>query len=206
MDNTATFFFNKRNYFNYKLLANLVTFILLLITAVVLGCASAATQGKLGKSSTASIGISVHVSQSLTAISPKELLLDQTANKKKPFCVMHHGYKLNSTVPYELIVDEIKAQQNQAALTVPNQTNSSEQSNEGTLPFKIFLENDESVLQKQLLSQGMSFYNQSKHNFNEQANCQDEGVNLSLEMANQRTDAKMQDDLLGVMILLVSPN
>lgn len=192
MDITTTFFFNKskRIFFNYETIAKLVSFFLLLITSVAFSCASAATQGKLGKSSTASIGISVHVNQSLIAVSPDELLLHQTTSEKKQFCVRHFGYKLNSTVPYELKVDEISTAHNKNP----------------TLPLKVFLEYNQSIEQKQLLTQGKTFYNQSEYSINGSVNCQDKGMNLSLEIANQNANIEKQGDTVGVMILLVSPN
>ena len=72
---------------------------------------NAASQGKLGNRSTASINISVHINQTLTTIYPEQLLLSSSTssvtNTSQAFCVINQGFGENASVPYELIIDNL---------------------------------------------------------------------------------------------------
>ena len=170
----------------------IIILVILIISAT--NISHAASQGKLGRQSSASIGISVQVNQSLTADSPDELLLSQ--NKSKPLCVMHNGYTQNATVPYELKVDEIK---------VLDQTNYIHNNNLDTLPFNIILIDK----QKQQLTPGISLFQQTGLSTSDlhKQDCQETGMQLSLEMtADHKNSLNTQVNSTGLLILLVSPD
>ncbi len=161
---------------------------LILLCAYATNICYAASQGKLSIQSSASIEISVHVNQSLTAIGPEELLLNQN---KSPLCVMHNGYKKDASVPYELKVDEIK---------VVDGVN---------FPLNIFLEDKHSLNSKQLLMSGSSFLRQSNLSTSNQHehDCRSSGLQLSLEAATHyKNTFDNSFNTAGSLILLVSPN
>lgn len=172
-------------------------FLVILIISATNLC-HAASQGKLGGHSFASIGISVQVNRSLTTESPDELLLSQ--NKSKPLCVMHNGYQQYATVPYELKVDEIK---------VLDQSNYTQNNNEDTLPFNIILKDQHSAKPKQELSAGISLFQQTVFSRSDEhkQDCQEAGMRLSLEMtAHHKNSFNNHMSAAGLLILLVSPN
>ena len=156
--------------------------------------ADAADQGELGKTSKASIDISVTVNQTLNTISPTELLLNdfQTANSAIPFCVAHHGYSQNAHVPYELIVD---------SFTTVNNTTSKR-----TLPFNVFLQKKNNQKSKKQLIQGVSISSESnlKVSENLKSSCLNSGMQLHIE-ENILEQNSSNTDSLGVMVLVISP-
>ncbi len=154
----------------------------------------AASQGKLGTHSSASIEISVTVNQSLHTVSPKELILNsanKSAQTSMPFCIAHHGVNKNSSVPYELIV------------TSPATSSKGQQA---SLPYKIYLEDKNK--NKQLLNDGTTVAQQSTLTINEEivAQCSDNGQRLLIEKNNSIKKDVFSTASAGLMILLVSPN
>lgn len=151
----------------------------------------AASQGKAGTQSTASVEISVTVNQSLTTVSPNEILLSNSIQKylstSKPFCIANNGFEKNASVPYELIVDRLEPFN----------------ANLDRLPFNIFLEDKNN---KQLLTSGTKIAKQSnlKTNENLLEDCAKTGTQLSIENNNSKNT--LQPNSAGLMLLLVSPN
>lgn len=151
-----------------------------------------ASQGKFGTQSTATTEISVTIHQSLSTISPNELLLSNIIGNNlttsKPFCITNNGYENNASVPYTLIVDRLEPIN--ADLT--------------RLPFNIFLKDKNN---KQLLSYGTTITKQSnlKSNKNIINDCIETGTQLSIEN-NNNTNNTQPSDTAGLLLLLVSPN
>ncbi len=154
----------------------------------------AASQGKRGKSSSASVDISVYVSQTLSTESPNELLLDQSKIlepvNSKPFCIAHHGFDQNAGVPYELKVDKLSS-------TLPN----------NSFPYKIYLEDQSLRSSKLHLAAGMTLPKQSNisSNQNLRENCKNSGLSLSIEMDETRQNGASDQIPPGLMILMVGP-
>ena len=174
-----------------------ITFLVILAISATNIC-HAASQGKLGRSSSASIGISVHVNQSLSTVSPPELLLSQ--NKSEPLCIMHNGYTQNANVPYALKIDEIK---------VLDQNNDGGMDNQEDFLFNVFLEDRYTAENKQKLSPGMSFSKQTRLSSRKQhkQDCRKAGMQLSIEKTNNEINlSDTQLGSTGLLILLVSPD
>jgi hypothetical protein len=152
-----------------------------------------ASQGTLGKQSSASIEISVHINQTLNTISPNELLLNQSkgliTNNSKPLCVANQGFSEGAIVPYELKIDE---------LTTPNQHTSSS--------YNVFLE-DKSSFEKLALVKGMSIATQSAIEMNKSVfeECKKSGLALSIEMNHENHFSNAYEAFPGLLILMVSP-
>jgi hypothetical protein len=182
-------------------LVNILFIALLVTTNTLYDISNAASQGELGKRSSGSIEISVHVNQTLSAISPEELILNQATSSDlhtfKPFCVMHHGYSENAKVPYELTV---------ADLTMPQQYINSTKISGINFPYNIFLVDKASANNKLLLSPGMSLLKQSTLGSRVQINndCANSGAYLSIEMTHSFTNTEHIPPSL--LLLLVSPN
>ena len=187
---------------SYRLNAKFIFIAFLIFISTTLSTTNAATQGKLGKQSSASIEISVHVSQTLSTFSPNELLVNRTKSDEtnfRPFCVLHHGYVLDSSVPYELKVEE---------LTVPNKTNGTSQNNVGTLPYRVFLEEQNSQIKRQYLLPGASFNKQSKliQSREGKQECINSGARLAIETVSRgNQDFDKEAISPGVLIMLISP-
>ena len=181
-----------------------VLFFTLVFIAAIFNFANAASQGKLGNRSSASVEISVQINQSLNAISPNEILLNQAKSGHanfKPFCVMHKGYAQNASVPYELKVD---------ALTMPNTIDNTSINNKDTSGFNVYIKDKQSANQIQRLTPGTSILKQSdlRYSAMHQQDCLDSGVQLSLEMSAKAANemAQGKNNSSGLLILLVSPN
>jgi hypothetical protein len=175
----------------YSLLKQLIVF--LILTTQCFNFSIAASQGKRSIQSSASVEISVTVNQTLTAVTPPELLLKNAKQSRlvinSPFCIAHHGFSKNAVVPYDLIVDSLVS------------TND----NQSEFPFKIFLENKK---QKQLLTNGTSLAKQSQLNINENLiyDCENSGAYLSIEQDSNILTPTPHIGSTGLLILLVSPN
>lgn len=158
--------------------------------------ANAASQGKLGTQSTASVEISVTVNQSLSTVSPNELLLNTSSQAglttNKPFCIAHNGFNKNASVPYELIVD---------SLVAPNEKSH-------TLPFNIYLEDKNTDKNKQLLTEGTTITKQSRLSRGEQLvnECASTDAQLSIEKNYSAENTPSASETAGLLILLVRPN
>ncbi len=165
-----------------------------LLLSLLFNVTNAASQGTLGKSSSASVEISITVNQSLRAVSPTELMLNSTNASKptsKPFCIAHHGFKNNSSVPYELVVDNLV---------------SGNKDQQNPLPYKIYLEDKDE--NKQLLNNGTKVARQSTLNLSEEVveQCSENGLRISIEEYNNTKNDVFSRTTAGLMILLVSPN
>ncbi len=177
---------------NLKLTLKL--FLLLSLLVFTSNAVLAASQGKRGKSSTASVDISVYVSQTLNTVSPSELLLDQSKIlepvNSKLFCITHHGFDQNAGVPYELKVDKISS-------TLSNDS----------FPYKIFLEDQSSLNPKLHLAAGMTLPKQSNISTNKNLNekCKNSGLSLSIEMNEAHQSMSPNQIPPGLMILMVGP-
>ena len=158
----------------------------------------AASQGKLGTQSIASVEILVTVNQSLSAISPNELLLNNfnqtNLTVNKPFCIAHNGFDKNASVPYELIVDRLV----------------SINENQHSLPFNIFLEDKDKNTNKSkhLLKNGITIAKQSNLSSSKELlnECVSTGAQLSIEKNNSAKKAASVPKTAGLLILLISPN
>lgn len=182
---------NKTNYLFIRVL------LLVAFTISATNSSYAASQGKLGKQSSASVQISVHVNQSLSTTGPEEILLNQ--NKTNPLCIMHNGYEQNASVPYELKVSEIKM--------LTNSHMNDEATTSSTPTLDIYLEDQKSNKQKYQLSPGLSLFNQTRLNRNQYQDCQKNGMQLSVEIASDFMHAANQQNYsAGLLILLVSPD
>lgn len=170
----------------------LIVFLILL--SLCINFSSAASQGERGSQSSAAIEISVTVNQTLTTVSPPELLLENAQQSESvinsPFCIAHHGFSKNAVVPYELIVDSLV----------------SANKNHSAFPYKIFLENNNHS--KQLLNNGTSLTKQSKLNISEHLinDCEKSGTHLSIEKKRSTETSAPDTGSSGLLILLVSPN
>ena len=157
---------------------------------------NAASQGKFGTQSTASVEISVTVNQSLSTVSPNELLLNNSNQTNltvnKPFCIAHNGFDKNASIPYELIVDQLV----------------SANENQHSLPFNIFLEDKNANKSKHLLKNGTTIAKQSSLSSSKELlnECISTGAQLSIEKNYSAKKAASVPDTAGVLILLVSPN
>ncbi len=160
----------------------------------------AASQGKLGTQSIASVEILVTVNQSLSAISPNELLLNNSNQTNltvnKPFCIAHNGFDKNASIPYELIVDRLV----------------SINENQHSLPFNIFLEDKDkdknTNKSKHLLKNGITIAKQSNLSSSKELlnECVSTGAQLSIEKNNSAKKAASVPKTAGLLILLISPN
>ncbi|MFK7815297.1 MAG: hypothetical protein AB8B92_03095 [Gammaproteobacteria bacterium] len=150
----------------------------------------AASQGKLGTQSTATVEISVTIHQSLNAISPNEILLGNSVQNNlttsKPFCITNNGYGRDTNVPYELIVDRLE----------------SSNTDIDRLPFSIFLEDKSN---KRLLTKGAKIAKRSnlKNNNSTYKKCAETGTKLSIK--NNYPNNVSQPNTAGLLLLLVSP-
>jgi hypothetical protein len=167
--------------------------VFLILSSLCINFASAASQGERGSQSSAAIEISVTVNQTLTTVSPPELLLENAKQSElvinSPFCIAHHGFSKNAVVPYELIVDSL----------------ASANKNHSAFPYKIFLENKNH--NKQLLANGTSLTKQSQLNISEHLinDCEKSGTHLSIERNSYTKASAPNKDTSGLLILLVSP-
>jgi len=175
------------NLLQFKLTKFINVFFYALVAAITLhtSSAEAARDGSLSSSS-------------LKTISPTELLLDRASSKgnsNKPFCVAHHGFDQDASVPYKLVVDEIKPSNNTIDTTADT-----------TLPFDIILEDREIKNSKQKLVDGMSFEKQSRLNINNFLNnkCTTHGLALSIEK-NKNNKEHIPTNSAALLFLLVSP-
>ncbi|MEM7401357.1 MAG: hypothetical protein AAF304_05345, partial [Pseudomonadota bacterium] len=168
--------------------------IVLVSAAIFTSVAEAADQGKLGKSSSASVEISVTVNQTLRSVSPDELILSNnlTTKSTEPFCVTHHGYNKHANVPYDLIVDNIKTANNQ--------------SDNQVMPFNVYLVDQKKRNSKQHLTRGVSISTQSNLSIskNTQSACANSGLQLTIE-ENDLEDNTSDTNSVGIMVLLLSP-
>lgn len=161
-----------------------------IIVALTYNPVYAASQGKLGTQSTATVEISVTIHQSLNAISPNEMLLGNSIQNNltisKPFCITNNGYERNTNVPYELIVEKLE----------------SSNTDIHKLPFSIFLEDKNN---KRLLTKGMKISKRSnlKNNNNIYKKCAETGTKLSIK--NNDPNNASQPNTAGLLLLLVSP-
>ena len=164
------------------------------IVLLFVSIAEATDQGRLGKTSSASVDISVTVNQTLNSVSPNELLLSNklTTNSTEPFCVTHQGYNQNARVPYELIVDSFK--------------NANNQINKHAMPFNVYFKNENIQNSKQQLTQGLSISTQSdiKLTENIKITCADSGLQLFIEQNNLEQNSSNENSI-GIMVLLISP-
>ena len=178
----------------FKLLSKY--FLACVLAVPLCNAANAASQGKLGTQSTASVEISVTVNQSLSTMSPNELLLNTSNQARltttKPFCIAHNGSNKNASVPYELIVD---------SLVAPNK-------NPHTLPFNIYLEDKNTNKNKQLLTEGTTITKQSRLSRDEQLvnKCASTGTQLSIEKNYSAENTSPASETAGLLILLIRPN
>ncbi len=153
----------------------------------------AASQGKLGVRSTATVGISVYVNQTLTAVHPEELILNATektaTHTSQPFCVINQGYGENASVPYELIVEDVSLQ------------------SFGDNPaYNVYIK--ETGSSKETLAQGVSLINQSILTFADvmENKCNDMNMSIAIESTNPSADPNSISNTPGLLLLLVSPN
>ena len=187
------------NLLQFKLTKFINVFFYALVAAITLHTSSAEAARDGSLSSSASINISVTINQSLKTISPTELLLDRASSKgnsNKPFCVAHHGFDQDASVPYKLVVDEIKPSNN----TIDTTTDT-------TLPFDIILEDREIKNSKQKLVDGMSFEKQSRLTINNFLNnkCTTHGLALSIEKNKNNNKKHIPTNSTALLFLLVSP-
>lgn len=185
---TTQYYSNKICYLLKYLLASI-------LVSLLSNTAYAASQGKLGIQSSASVDISVTVNQSLSAVSPNELMLNnsnQNGSASMPFCIAHQGFKKKASVPYELVVD---------SLVSPHK-------DQQTLPYKIYLEDKNKSKNKLLLNSGTTISKQSTLNISEQVidECANNGLKLSIEKFTNENKDTSKTAAVGLMILLVSPN
>ncbi len=173
----------------------LLTYLLVsLLVCLLSNTANAASQGKLGIQSSASVDISVTVNQSLNAVSPNELLLNSSnhsGSTSMPFCIAHHGFKKKSSVPYSLSVDSLD--------TLHQDSH--------TLPYKIYLEGKNTNKNKLLLRSGTTITQQSTLKISPQVvhDCAENGLKLSIEKNRNTKKGVLTTTAPGLMILLVSP-
>ena len=183
-----------KNPVKYSLSIAFKIFILLALLVFTSGISFAASQGNKGKTSSGSVDISVHVSQTLNTVSPNELLLNQSNNfeigNSKPFCIAHHGFNQNAAVPYELKVDNLSSAQ-------PNDA----------FPYKVFLEDNSALESKLHLTAGISVPKQSNLSINRdiQEICAESGLSLSIEMNEEYKYSSSGEIYPGLMILMVGP-
>lgn len=165
--------------------------ILSIVIYSAMNTANAASKGKLGTQSSASVQISVTVKQTFNAISPTELLVQDKQSSKKSLCVAHHGFSNHASVPYKLIVDDIK---------VFNDTK-----NTNEFQHKVFLEDKNHSNSKQRLTQGMTIEKQSKLNINKNLNndCASAGLDLSIE---ENSNIIGESGNTGLLVLMISPS
>lgn len=149
----------------------------------------AASQGKLGARSIASVEILIHVNQTFTTAHPNELVLnpkEQSANyASHKFCVLNKGYSKNASVPYELKVE---------TLTTQISTESS--------AYNVYLSDTSSNKIKYLLRPGLKIKDQNA--FNQENSCMELGTNLTIEKTDSIIDSIPATP--GTLLLLVSPN
>ena len=175
-----------------KLICNY--FVLIILFVCTSGTGFAASQGKIGKSSSGSVDISVTVNQTLSTLSPNELLLNPSNNfetkSSKPFCIAHHGFHQNAMIPYELKVDKLLS------------TNSND-----TLAYKVFLEDEGALNSKLHLETGTAVPKQSKLSSNQdlQKKCAETGQLLSIEMNEKHSNNHTNPPSPGLLILMVAP-
>jgi len=193
------------NLLQFKLTKFINVFFYALVAAITIhiSSAEAARDGSLSSSSSASINISVTINQSLKTISPTELLLDRASSKgnsNKPFCVAHHGFDQDASVPYKLVVDEIKPSNNTIDTTADTTADT-------TLPFDIILEDREIKNSKQKLVDGMSFEKQSRLTINNFLNnkCTTHGLALTIEKNKNNNKKHIPTNSTALLFLLVSP-
>ena len=184
---TMQYYLNKSFYILKYLLVSLLVSLLSNFT-------NATSQGKLGIQSSASIDISVMVTQSLSTVTPTELLLNDCNNCEStsmPFCIAHHGLKEGSSVPYSLSVDSLEPSHQESR----------------TLPYKIYLEDKDTKRNKLLLHSGTVITKQSTLNVSKKVinECAENGMKLSIEMDVTAKKSVPTSASAGLMILLASP-
>ena len=191
--------YHSSKHLKLKKLYYLVKYLFGCVLLILLGnVVHAASQGKLGTQSIASVEILVTVNQSLSAISPNELLLNNfnqtNLTVNKPFCIAHNGFDKNASVPYELIVDRLV----------------SINENQHSLPFNIFLEDKDKNTNKSkhLLKNGITIAKQSNLSSSKELlnECVSTGAQLSIEKNNSAKKAASVPKTAGLLILLISPN
>ncbi len=153
----------------------------------------AASQGKLGAQSSASVEISVTVHQSLSVVSPIELLLNDSSKTKstasKPFCIAHSGINDNTSVPYDLVVDSL-----------------TQNENSNTHLYNIYLKDKDKS--KMLLSEGTSITKQSLSSNNGQVTneCSHMSAELLIEKNTSVENIRKTTGTTDLLILLVRPH
>ncbi len=189
---------NLQNLLNSKIVYALL-YSLTFIYAFNINLAEAAKDGNLNSRSTGSVNISITVNQSLKTVSPTELLLNDKPhtknNSNNAFCVAHHGFSQEASVPYKLHVDEIKSF-----------TQMANTSSDQPLPFDIILNDKQLIDSKQKLLNGMTFEKQSSLNINKQlrSECASAGLAISIEK-NTDNNKKHEQINSALLFLLVSP-
>ena len=184
-------FYNKSNARKFYKFAISLT----LVAIYLLGSLGyAASQGKLGKTSTGTVNIAVHVNQSFSSFVPNELVLnnDSIKNKiSKPFCIAHMGFTHKIPVPYELEVLNFEIQN----------SNSAEQN-----IYNVYWKNSEKSLQQ--LTPGINIQSQSalSHSDEIHQNCIDSGNQLVLKLNKQLSESFEGNLQPGLLILMVSPS
>ena len=140
--------------------------------------------------STASIDISVHINQTLTTIYPEQLLLS-ASNSEQSVCVVNQGYGENSSVPYDLVVEDLNLQY------IDN------------IPaYNVYIKDKDSNIQILMLAPGVSIADQSKITINEalKNKCSDMGMRISIESTNASVNQSTNSSIPGLLLFLVSPN
>ena len=161
----------------------------------------AASQGKLGLHSSASVDISVTVNQTLKTIAPTELFITSgradSQDSSKPFCVKHLGNRQSAGLPYNLIVDDIK-QFDKNGVTDPASTKA----------FNLLLLNKHLSTNKIKLTPGMTFSSQSKSSLNQDLvnKCSNSSLEIAVEKNGNTQNLKNVNYASGLLLLLVSPN
>ena len=180
--------------FNNKAILRLIFITFILVSNSIYCTSIAASEGKLGNRSTASINISVHINQTLTTIYPEQLLLSSSTsssatNTSQAFCVVNQGFGNYASVPYELIIENLTLQ------------------NIGENPaYYVYIKKNGSS--KETLEPGVSITNQSKITINEalKNRCSDMGMRISIESTNPSVNQSTISNIPGLLLLLVSPN
>ena len=148
----------------------------------------------MGKRSTASIEISVHVNQTLTSIHPEQLLVNSTTpitmHDSQPFCIVNQGYGLEASVPYDLKVDALNIQ------TI-----------NGAPAYTIYIKENKLSNQKLALATGRSLTNQSEVTFSDvlKDECEKKGMIIAIEHTHPHASTNSVLDNPGLLILLISP-
>ena len=183
---------------NFQIVNVLFTAFIILLT-INNNLAEAAKDGNLSTHSSGTVNIYITVNQSFKTVSPTELVLNETSVSKQKsngsFCIAHHGFNQESSVPYKLVVDEIIS--NNTRNSISNQS----------LPFDIFLKDSQLKNNKQKLIGGMKLEKQSRLNINERSadECDSTGLTLSIKENSNNKKQNEQTNSAALLFLLVSP-